>query len=126
MMILAIIGLILNQITVFFEVKSDVSKQKRGIAIKHGESALFRGLAWTIYSIATHWNDWTMVVLYGLLLGSTYWLTFDQLHNHQTGKVWYYTNKGPTDSVLSGFDNRYKRLSMKIALVLIFGLIYFS
>ena len=124
-LILILFGFLANQIAVILEAHSDVRKQKAGKAIKHAESAAWRGIAWTIFALAIHWKMGALGGLYALILGFQYWLTFDLLHNHLTGKDWYYGNSGPMDSFLGGKANRFYKLAFKIGLLLITGLIYF-
>lgn len=123
---LIVLSLSLNQLSCFVEAWFDVQKQKEKKTVKHTASAFFRGLAWGMVSVGMHWNYWGMAILYGLLLGFQYWLSFNPAHNFISGASWYHGNGGFFDSILPGQDNRYKNLALKLSLVLLFAFIYFD
>jgi hypothetical protein len=122
MILLALI--LINSVAQYFEARHDVAKQMRGEYVKHGQSAIFRVLAWLFVSILFNWSN--EFIWYGLIKSALlfsvlmfhYFLGFDYTHNAFSGKKWYYTNKGPIDSILSGYSKRYHRLALKIFLFL--------
>lgn len=128
--ILAVLLIIANQAAVYFEAKSDAAQQKRGETVDHVWSSVFRCTAWALLSVCLNQSAIAFgLIMYSVefffVLGFTYWLTFDYWYNRFAGNNWYYTSKGPMDSILSGYDNRFKRLALKIMMVTMFIFIYF-
>lgn len=115
---IALLLMIVNQVVIIIETYYDVKKQKRGVAIKHGQSAFWRACGWAIAAMAIHWQLFLLQGLYVGILAFQYWLTFDPIHNRRTGQRWCYTSGGPLDSILAGEQRRYQRLTLKLALFL--------
>jgi hypothetical protein len=125
-MTLTIIILIANQIACMVEAYLDVRKEKKGLPIKHAQSALFRAIAWIAASILLNLHFWPLAALFAPLLGFQYWLTFDYMHNLLKKQDWFYGNStGFFDSILAGKENRWRKLMVKLSLVFYIGLIYF-
>lgn len=111
-------------IAIIVESYLDVKKEKKGGTIKHSESALFRTLAWIAASLIVNIGTLPLSMIFLVILGFQYWLFFDILHNYFKGQDWYYTSTGPLDSIYGGPDNKWRRLLLKVSLLLYFTVLY--
>lgn len=118
--------MVLNLGAIVYEAYHDVRKKSSGKAIRHTQSAIFRGIGFSFFAWLTNAQAPGLAVLFAIVLALEYWLFFNLAYNHFDKKDWWYGGSGPFDSILHGEANRWKNLGLKISLFLIFSFIYFD
>lgn len=123
---LIFLALAVNQVFIIGEAYYDSELQKDGKSPKHGQSAFFRGLGWTLASAGINYGQWGLAVIFVVLLAAQFYSQFDYFHNKFTKKAWWYGNSGFFDSLIQGYENRYKELALKVGLVVVAAFTYFD
>lgn len=122
-----ILTLVINQLAAVAEAYYDINfRERKGKTVHHTASAWFRGISWAIVGVAIHSHQYGMAILYALLLGFQYWLTFNPIYNKFKGQPWFFGSSGIFDSILPGKENRYKNLALRVLCLLVTAFIYFN
>lgn len=123
--VLILISLAVNLIACIGEAYLDVKKKNAGGTIKHGESALFRGLIWVFAALAVTAPHWQLAFIFAPIFGAQFWLCFNPAYNKFAKQPWWYEANGFFDSILPGEVNRFKKLMLQGGLILYLTIVYF-
>ena len=120
-MIILIIKILVLEVFILVNAWFDWLKIRDEWTLKHGIEGLSQGLFMAGLALLLNWNlEALKDLLFFLCL---FWLQFDYVLNFLRGKPYWHLGDNVFDRILPGINLRYLRLSLKIILVVISGII---